>query len=61
MPCIMYTYVNINFCNYAFAVYVCEEVINTKEETRLVNAIHNRRGRELYTTVANKYITSVPA
>lgn len=57
----MYTYVSTNFCNYAFAVYVCEEVIITKEETRLANAIHNRRGRELYTAVANKYLTSVPA
>lgn len=41
------------------SIYVCEEVINTKKETRMANAIHNRRGRELYTAVANKYLTSV--
>lgn len=59
MHYITHTYASTNLYNYACVLYM-RKSLTLKEEISLAHAVHNRKGRELYTAVSDMYLTSVP-
>lgn len=59
MHYITHTYASTNLYNCTCVLYM-RKPLTLKEEISLAHAVHNRKGRELYTAVSDMYLTSVP-